>query len=93
MLRKINSVVIEAKPFYRFKRTGNKNNRPWKKGMFPLTIEESQSNHKRKVCYINAKKLVLIIKKLEIIVIIMENTEELLIMPGKLTVKDQNKFM
>ena len=72
--------------------------------MFPLTIEESQSNHKRKVCYINAKKLVLIIKKLEIIVIIMENTEELLIMPGTLTVellimpgtltvKDQNKFM
>ena len=31
--------------------------------MFPLTIEESQSNHKRKVCYINAKKLVLMIKK------------------------------
>ena len=61
--------------------------------MFPLTIEESQSNHKRKVCYIDAKKLVLMIKKLEIIVIIMENTEELLIMPGTLTVKDQNKFM
>ena len=60
--------------------------------MLPITVEESQSYPKQRVSYICKKKLVLMIKELEIIVILPENIEELLIMLHILTIKHQKKF-
>ena len=54
-----------------------------KKEMKPLTVKESKLYHEQKVCYIFKKDLVLMMTikniKSEITVIILENTEVLLI--------------
>ena len=44
-------------PLQRFERTRNENNKPWTKGILPLTIEESQLYHKQKVSYIYKNKI------------------------------------
>ena len=41
----------------RFERTRNENNKPWTKGILPLTIEESKLYHKQKVSYIYKNKI------------------------------------